>query len=120
MKTIQQTVMIGENMGAIPGDYDFMAWWHESDGGLYPNNPEIVMQKGVQILQIQDLFIKNANVWILEYWDGPRRKVIDVGMYDGWPYWKPVPNIQIMPILPGSGTWISWLSIHSFGIEEKR
>jgi len=115
MKTYTQTVREGENMGQIPEDYDFIEW-HKGDH-LYPNNPETVIQKGKQILEIQEAFLEGKTVYILEYFDVPYKKVTDVGMYDGWPYWKPVPHVNTPSTIFNCG-WVTWYSIYSYKIEE--
>ena len=36
--------------------------------------------------------------------DDDTGEVLDVGMYDGWPYWKPVPSVFTRSAL-GGGEW---------------
>lgn len=36
-------------------------------------------------------------------------EVLDIGMYDGWPYWKPMPSFFLRSWL--GGEWHSWHSL---------
>ena len=90
MKSYQVTKYEGENVGRIDWSYNF--WSHFS---CYCSNDEV--KRGIMERQIANLFecerrflrgerlqVRNGDYW---------HDVLDVGMYDGWPYWKPVPSV---------------------------
>ncbi|KKM17202.1 hypothetical protein LCGC14_1678100 [marine sediment metagenome] len=88
MKTRTVTQRIGEWLGPVDWGYEFTKHdWSESRGG---HNPTLTPES-VQVLQeAEGLFNegKTIEVWCYDMW----RKVIKVGMYDGWPYWEPTPT----------------------------
>jgi hypothetical protein len=105
--TEQITKREGENMGKIDSNYD----WNQH--GIYPNNPEEVIKHKNRILEIEKLFQEGKEVWV--YYDPIiRAKVLDVGMYDGWPFWYPVPSILLEHWL--GPEWHTWYDIRSYEI----
>jgi hypothetical protein len=40
------------------------------------------------------------------------KRVIQVGMYDGWPFWKPIPSFQLAG--PLGAEWHPWYSLSGF------
>jgi hypothetical protein len=85
MKTYQKTVRVGEWLGPVSPDYNFNQHsWTGSHGGA---NPKCVEQGQITILQM------NKGEWEYRPSDWYWYKIIHVGMYDGWPYWKPTPAI---------------------------
>ena len=84
MKTRMVEERIGEYLGPIDWSFDFEShdWNH---GGC--TNPECV-KSGVEFLkQMGD----GKGLEILYH--GNWHEVLWVGMYDGWPYWKPYPTV---------------------------
>lgn len=90
MKVWQETVTKreGENMGPIDPTYDVHQY------GTYPNNPEIPDKKFTLLLEMEKQFIdgKKLRVWYTGDFSGD---LLDVGMYDGWPFWRPTPAFQL-------------------------
>ena len=116
MKKITKTVVerIGENMGPVPKDYDI---WDKRWGGLYPNNPEIRVAKFQMFLDMQEAFL-NGNKIRVSYDPDFGDFLADVGLYDGWPYWEPVPCFKQATWL--GGEWHTWYQIHSWKIVEEK
>jgi hypothetical protein len=86
MKLIQVTKRIGELLGPIDWSFDFMSIsWDRNQGG--GTNPEVVKQA------VEDLKEMKVGDFVEVY--GIRHKVLEIGMYDGWPYWSPFPSVCI-------------------------
>lgn len=90
MGTETRTVRIGEKVGPIDWGYDFAShdWDH---GGV--TNPKHV-RDAVERLRMMEGTPCEATTdggWPRVGWG----RVIDAGMYDGWPYWRPVPSVLI-------------------------
>lgn len=106
MKTHMVQVREGENLGPIDWGYDFDQhdWNHGSDGGTNP----VCVEQGKQVLRELVEANNSGSVSIYGEW----RTVLDVGMYDGWPYWRPVPSVCISVAF---GTeWHSFSSLRGF------
>lgn len=99
MKTRTVTERIGERLGDIDWSYDFRSHcWGTNIGGT---NPEFV-ERAIELLrQVEEAFKAGKSVKVRYY--EIFEPVIGVGMYDGWPYWRPVPSVC-------SCTWLgaSW------------
>jgi hypothetical protein len=77
----------GELLGPIDWSFDFdSVKWADGRGGA---NPEIV-DNAVKILR--EVCVGDTIQGL--YGDKPR-KVLAVGMYDGWPHWKPFPSVLV-------------------------
>lgn len=115
MKTRTVTVKEGELLGPVDYTYDFTGHF----SGLYPGN------EGLRATKLQEAIetLKRLEAHPGEYeatTDGgwPRcgwGDVIAVGMYDGWPFWRPVPSVCIKGPLGGE-----WSAVHCItGIKRK-
>lgn len=102
MRTETQTVRVGERMGDIDWSYDFTEG--EAHYGWEP--------EAIERLRTLDNAFRNGT---LDKWEAttdggwPRvgwGPVYDVGMWDGGPYWKPVPSFLLGSHLGGG--WHSW------------
>lgn len=105
MKIKQVTVRDGEYLGPIDWDFDFdiLSW---DNGGCM--NPVIIKESVENLRKLESGDKYEATT------DGgcPRvgwGEVTMVGMYDGWPYWRPHPSIYISGILGGG--WHSFSSV---------
>ena len=95
MRTHQKTVRVGEYMGPI----DFNEWTAQKVldewNGRSSTNIEWTRERNETMLQnlkeIQAALEYGARV--VAYVDGYWREVYWVGLYDGWPCWRPVPAI---------------------------
>lgn len=65
---------------------------------LYRNNPEIVQALCARMPLVRE----GGQVLIRDHW----RDVYEVGMYDGWPYWAPMPAVRRSgPLGPEISFW---------------
>lgn len=112
MKSYQVTQYEGEYLGPIDWTYDFNQHaWSEHRGGI---NPDII-PKMVEMLRS----IETGN-WLATTDGGsPKfgwKQVLRVGMYDGWPHWKPTPSFMLAGTL--GPEWHPFYSLS--GIEKER
>ncbi len=87
MKTYEKMVTIREGEWfPVDESFDYMG----SD--VYPCNPEIRQEKWGNFLRC----CREPDQYLLsiDYWFKPRR-ILRIGMYDGWPYWSPYPSVLI-------------------------
>lgn len=93
MRTITQTVHIGDDVGPVD-------WVHP----MAADKPDLWREA-------------EANPEGFTYGDY-ERPIIKVCMYDGWPYWRPTPSILYVGPLGGC----EWASFNSYGagIQRKR
>jgi len=87
MKFVTKTITerIGE-WSPIDETFDYI------DSGVYPNNPETRKEKWDKFL----CCAKAPEKWLInEYYLLKPRRIVHIGMYDGWPYWKPSPSFSI-------------------------
>jgi len=107
MKTYTETKREGELLGPVDWEYDFMSHF----GGYCGSDKEQYCKEHVDRLrQLMDDGAWEATTdggWPRCGWG----KVVAVGMYDGWPYWKPVPSVAIAG--PFGVEWSSFSSITS-------
>jgi len=105
MKTRMVEQREGELLGPVDWSYDFdQHKWSDSRGGI---NPEIV-DRGRNALIDLEYKIKQGKVCTVVCY-GSRHRVISIGMYDGWPFWKPTPSVYIEFGL--NGEWQPFYSI---------
>lgn len=98
MRTYQVTERVGELLGPVDWSYDFMSHFNSLCGAGDNGMRERCEQKVAQLRQLAD-----GSEWYATTDGGwPRigyHKVIAVGMYDGWPYWRPVPSVCMDGVL---------------------
>lgn len=119
MKTRTVTERIGEYLGPVDWSYDFAQHnWSGSRGGI---NPE-VGKKSLETLRLLEAEPEAYEATIDGGW--PKigwKRVLKVGMYDGWPFWKPTPSVLLSG--PLGAEWHPWYSITDFeraGEQEER
>lgn len=99
MRTETVTRRFGEKVGEIDWAYDFMRHF----ACTQPNRREESCEKAKAVLkQIEDRFKAGLCTFSTTYGGWPRigfHEVVDVGMYDGWPYWYPVPSVYVRGVL---------------------
>jgi hypothetical protein len=106
MRTETRTVQIGENMGPIDWSYDF-----RSHFASYIT-PDICVARIAWLRRVEHDFRAGVPIRVTNDGGSPRcgiYPVIDVGMYDGWPHWKPVPSICVATHM--GSTWYGFYSI---------
>lgn len=97
----------GELLGPVDWDYDFNQHDWDHGGAMNPER----LAHSLEMLKK----ICAGGKWEATT-DGGNPKcgwgaVLQVGMYDGWPYWKPTPSVFISSWMGGS--WSSFTSISS-------
>ena len=111
MKTKQVTVREGELLGPVDWNYDFKE--HYKD--IYPascngeETHERMFQRAMKILRLIEESSDKYDATTDGSW--PRcgwGSIPYVGMYDGWPYWKPVPSVFITSMFVGD-----WHAFHN-------
>jgi len=110
MKTKTITVREGELLGPIDWNFDFRE--HYKD--IYPAgcNGEEAHERMFQCaMTILRMIEKDPDKYEATTYGGWPRcgwgSIAHIGMYDGWPYWKPVPSVFITSWLVGE-----WHTFH--------
>lgn len=78
---------IGEWLGPVDFSYDFAKHgWGNGRGGINPGRvpPSIEMMRKLSA---------QPDGWLYSPSDFSAFPVVNVGMYDGWPFWEPTPAI---------------------------
>lgn len=105
------TRRIGECIGPVDWSYDFMQ--HFQDATDKDERCKRAMDWLRQIEADKDAFVATTDGgWPRCGWGD----VIGVGMYDGWPWWRPTPSVCIRG--PFGGEWHSFYTIT--GVERKK
>lgn len=116
MKTRTITVREGEKVGPVDWDYDFASHdWHHRGGCT---NPEVVSRSESALRELCDGLARGEEWQATTDGGVPRLgwgRVLDVGMYDGWPYWRPVPSVLIAGTL--GAEWHSFTGLHVRKVE---
>jgi hypothetical protein len=101
------TERIGEYCGPIDWAYDFTSHdWAEHRGGVNPEHSARAMEWLRQMESAPDKYFATTDGgWPRVGW----KRVIQVGMYDGWPFWKPTPSVMLAGTL--GAEWHPWYSI---------
>lgn len=103
MRTETRTVRIGEYMGPIDWSYDFRS--HFNSYGCSDAGRDEACEKAKRRLRVVlDRLEQKLPIFATNYGGSPRcgiYPVIQAGMYDGWPWWRPVPCIYVMSFLGG-------------------
>lgn len=98
MKTRMVEERIGEDMGPIDWDYDF--WQHYSGMCSTDEQRRARYEKDMQAFrELEAAWKAGRPVQVTTDGGWPRcgwGTVVNVCMYDGWPYWRPVPSIGYM------------------------
>ena len=101
MRTYTTTVREGERTGDVDWGYDFRQHFNNyctNDAG----RDEICAKSVQRFRAIAELHAAGTRVRATTYGGWPRcgfGDVLDVGMYDGWPYWRPVPSVLTSSVL---------------------
>jgi hypothetical protein len=115
MRTEMQAVRIGEYLGPVDWAYDFSQHnWSEGKGGINPGHAQRSKEWLTQLEAEPDAYIATTDGgWPKVGW----QRVVRVGMYDGWPFWKPTPSVQLAG--PLGTEWHPWYSISAIEREER-
>lgn len=102
MRTRTITVREGEYLGPVDWSYDF--WSHDWDNGGCVN--PVCVEDGIRALV---RLVKQPETKFNRCNDGISQEILCVGMYDGWPYWRPVPSVCVMT--PFGAEWHSFAGL---------
>jgi hypothetical protein len=111
MRSYTKTCYEGERIGDIDWGYDFRSHFNlmcSNDA----RKDEACEKSKKRLKLIEDEFRAGREIRTTTYGGGPRcgmHRVIDVGMYDGWPYWKPTPSVMVSGVL--GAEWHSFSSL---------
>ena len=95
------TVREGELLGPVDPSYDYTQHeWSGSRGGVNPTNT----QRGWDLIQQ----VAAGGAWDVRMYEA-WLPVLHVGMYDGWPFWRPVPSVCVRTYL--GSEWHPFYSI---------
>ena len=107
MKTRMVEVREGELLGPVDWSYDFeQHCWGPDKGGT---NPLVVARSKEILRRICDAPDAKWEVG-LAYSDG-LYPLLAVGMYDGWPWWRPVPSVCVSTWL--GAEWHAFTSLRA-------
>ena len=82
---------------------------------VFPFNPEERQRRFDMIIEIEKLFHEGKKISVA-YDSMISGEVQNVGMYDGWPHWKPYPSLRLSNW--AGGEIYPWYNIHSYKIIE--
>jgi hypothetical protein len=108
MRTYTVLQREGELLGPVDWSYDFRSHFN-GYGGDDAARDRYCAEKIEQLRKLTDgeWQATTDGGWPRCGWG----KVLAVGMYDGWPYWHPVPSVLIAG--PLGGEWHSFASVTS-------
>ena len=117
MKTKTITVREGELLGLVDWDFDFKEFYKDIYNCGTPEQHEKMFQRSLTILKLLE---QNPDKYEATTYGGWPRcgwgSILHVGMYDGWPYWKPVPSVCIQS-WTGMGEWCTFHNISDIRIK---
>lgn len=113
MRTETRTVHIGEWLGPVDWTFDFDSWgWDRGGSG----NPTLIEPSKAALRDLERWIEDEKPCEVGEHQSWHR--VIRVGMYDGWPFWRPVPSVLYATFLGSEST--SWFGIGARILKEAR
>jgi hypothetical protein len=121
MRTYTTTVREGAKVAELEWTYDFRQHFNNhccDDAG----RDEHCARSVTRLRAIAEAFASGQVVRATTYGGWPRcglNEVLDVGMYDGWPYWKPVPSVMTRSVLGGS-EWHSFSSLTDMELADSK
>lgn len=92
MKTYMVQQQEGERMGDLDYSYNFLQ--HYANYGSTEEWKKERCEKTVEMLKEVEKLLKEGKKIMVDM-SGYRKELFDVGMYDGWPYWKPTPALLV-------------------------
>lgn len=111
MKYRTEIVREGERVGDIDWTYNFRQHF-DCYGSNDKRRDEACEEAKERLRRVESAYKEGREIRATNYGGWPRiglHKVIDVGMYDGWPYWTPVPSV--LTAGPLGDEWHSFCSI---------
>lgn len=111
MKYRTVTERIGERVGSVDWSYDFLKHF-EGYNGCRPEDRAAACDLAVSTLRTLEAHHAEGDWWVTMPHSGAEFRVVAVGMYDGWPYWRPTPAVQYIGPL-GFGEWLFFHDLRS-------
>jgi len=111
MKTKTVTVYEGELLGPIDWGFDFRKHYEGYYNCGTKEQHEEMLRRALAMLKLLERDPEKYEATTYGGW--PRcgwGAILSVGMYDGWPWWKPIPSICIASSL-GGGEWASFANM---------
>lgn len=113
MKIRTVEVREGEDLGPIIWSYDFRS--HFNNRCTNDANKDRACRRAVEVLRIlEDHLKRDIAVEATTYGGWPRvgwNSVLAVSMYDGWPWWRPVPSVKMTERVLGGVQWHDFSTI---------
>lgn len=109
MRIYQVTEREGELLGPVDYSYDFNQ--HTSCWGGPEARKVERMFRHIELLHKAERRLgRGENVWV-ETGGGFWHQLWHVGMYDGWPFWKPTPALCVKGVL--GAQWDFWYELQA-------
>jgi hypothetical protein len=113
MKTRTITERVGEFLGPVDWAYDFTQHdWGQGKGGV---NPELSAE-GAKVIRAM---AAEPDGWSFSPCGFSWCRVVHIGMYDGWPFWRPTPAIGYIGPL-GSVEWAFFYRLRCGNVAKKK
>lgn len=114
MRTWTEIHREGELLGPVDWSYDFTQhdWGRGNCGGV---NPESTAAATEMLKQAERALLAGKRVTCRCY--GLNHTLVAVGMYDGWPFWKPVPSICVSTRM--GSEWHPWYCVAGIKVESQ-
>jgi len=113
MRTVTTTKRIGEFLGPVDWSYDFNQYaWGTNGAGI---NPACVAE-GVEVLRKMDA---DPVGWRITSFGFSSFEVVFVGMYDGWPFWRPTPHVGYIGPM-GSVEWTPFYDLRHDRVSQRK
>jgi hypothetical protein len=119
MKSRTVTVTEGERVGDVDWTYNFRQHFDNlcADDA---RRDEACASSVERLREIAAAVASGVDVQATTDGGWPRcgmHRVLSVGMYDGWPYWRPVPSV--LTLGPLGGEWHSFASLTDHEVERR-
>ena len=111
MKTTTVVKREGEYLGPVDWSFDFEKFCESFYNCSAAQRHVQMLTRALETLHTLEDHLGEYEATTYGGW--PRcgwGEVLKVGMYDGWPYWKPVPSVCIRSWI-GGGVWSAFSSI---------
>lgn len=110
MKTYTVTKREGELLGPIDWTFNFRGAF-DNQCTSDANRDAACERAKARLKEVEDGMAagKRYRVLVSEWW----HTVYSVGMYDGWPFWKPYPSFRVSEDVLGGTTWEPFYNINA-------
>jgi hypothetical protein len=111
MRSYTKTVYEGERVGDIDYSFPFAASNCYNCERTEESRAELIQRHVDLLLEIERRLAAGESLQVQTgggYW----HDVLSIGMYDGWPFWKPTPAVQRRDHVLGGAVWDFWYEIH--------